>query len=124
MLDNFINQLKVSQSQLKVFFGTMIAMFTMMSLQYLGVHFSLFKLFQHTQTVASPVAKKHDIYDSIKPKLEKKADSYRLMPETNFIAQTYAASNADNAKAYAVVDFDSGTILAAKNADAQLPIAS
>lgn len=74
--------------------------------------------------VVSPLPQKTDVLDNIRPKLEEKTTRFQLKKESRLIQQTYAASDADNARAYAVIDLDTGEIIAEKNGSQRVPIAS
>lgn len=122
MYNDILNQLKISRHQIKVFVGTMIAMFIMMTFHYLGVH-SAFK----SPTFNTLIQKKADAMDAVRPKLQQKNNNFKLKKETMVMQQAYAEVTPaayDQATAYAVVDLDTGKILAEKNGDQALPIAS
>ncbi len=99
----------------KIFWLTCIPMFVIVSLQLLGIR---------PPRLVSPLPEKKDIFESILPKLEKNATTIKLKKQTSFISPSYAASQVESAAAYTVIDLDTGDILAEKNADTQLPIAS
>ncbi len=66
-----------------------------------------------------------DIMDSIRPKLEQlEHDNYQIKKTSAFIPGVHASSDYNDASAYAVVDFNSGEVLAHKNLSKKLPIAS
>ena len=64
------------------------------------------------------------VFDNLKPKLEEKVNSFKLKKSTSLIPQAYAASDYENAKAYAVVDLDTGAIITEKDGDIPYSIAS
>lgn len=99
----------------KVFWMTFIAMFIIIALQYLGVRAPRF---------ISPLPVKADVFDTIRPKLEKKTTTIQLKKRTSFIPSANAAGPYETATSYAVVDLDTGDILTEKASDTQLPVAS
>lgn len=58
----------------------------------------------------------------VSPKLEQKKDLFKL--KKPIIPPVSAASDLEEAKAYAVLDFDSGEVIASKNLSKRLPVAS
>lgn len=72
----------------------------------------------------SPLPQKEDILDSLIPKLQQKINTFKLFKKTSFVPKSYAASILDNAQAYVVLDYDTGTILADKGLSKKLPLAS
>ncbi|MFI5205362.1 MAG: D-alanyl-D-alanine carboxypeptidase family protein [Candidatus Paceibacterales bacterium] len=74
--------------------------------------------------LVSPVPAKADAFDKIQPKLEQKDNNFQIKKQGSLITRTYAAGDFDNAPSYAVMDFNTGEILAQKNLDLHLPIAS
>ncbi len=68
---------------------------------------------------------KRDIFnETIKPRLERTANSYKLNRERSLIPQAHAYSPIPNVNSYIVVDYDTGTVLNEKNAAASTRIAS
>jgi D-alanyl-D-alanine carboxypeptidase len=122
MYNDILKQLNITSHQIRVFLGTMIAMFVMMVFHYLGVH-SVFKSLDFTM----PVQKKADAMDIISPKLKQKNNDFKLKKETMIMNQAYAENipqTYDSAAGYALVDLDTGKVLAEKNGDKQIAIAS
>lgn len=116
MNNNFKNIISFSPGQIKVFFGTFIAVFIVVSLQMFGVK---------APKLILPFPKSNDIFfDTIIPKVDKIPNSYHLKKKEQIISEAGAAENYENAAAYAVVDYDSGEVLASKNLTKQLSIAS
>jgi D-alanyl-D-alanine carboxypeptidase len=72
----------------------------------------------------SPVSDKNSVFSSILTKLEQKKNSYKVYEEKSIIKSAYADANITNVRAYAVVDYDSGKVLAQNNLSQQIPIAS
>lgn len=70
----------------------------------------------------SPQFKTQDILEKIQPQLEKKQNNFYLKKQ--FIQTVSAGSEYDQAVSYAVVDYDSGQIIASKNLSGRLPMAS
>ncbi len=64
------------------------------------------------------------VFDTIKPRLEQKVNSFRLHKNASLIPQAVAASDYENANAYAVVDLDTGEIITEKDSDIPYSIAS
>ncbi len=78
------------------------------------------------QTLMSPLPKTVEAFDAVKPRLQEKVNEFKVKKQSSLIAPVNAASatEADNANAYAVVDLDTGELIAQKNSDKKLPIAS
>lgn len=105
-----------TKSQLKIFWGTFLATFVMVSLQYLGVR---------VPNIISPLAQKNDVFETkIRPRIDRIENTYTLTRQTSFVPKAHANSAVDEASAYAVIDYDSGNVIIQKNLDQQLPIAS
>lgn len=110
--------LPLTNYQIKIFITSLCITFSVVALQYIGVHFSLF-------TLISPLsAKKEDVLTSLMPRLSQKTNTYSLKNSNGFIGQAAAETTSAKAKAYAVIDFDSGQIIASANGEKQIPIAS
>lgn len=90
----------------KVFFISLGLVFAMTMLPKMG--------FKTHVSIVSPV--KPDVMDSI--------DGFSIESGISLVSTADAASDYDKAKAYGVIDFDSGQVLAGKNLSDQLPIAS
>lgn len=99
----------------KIFLISLISVFIIVTLQYLGIK---------PMNIISPLPIKADILDSLRPKLEQKQNNYRLKKQTGLVEQSFAASDFDNASSYVVVDYDSGNILFDKSPSTKLSIAS
>ena len=78
--------------------------------------------------IISPLsyANRQDVFVSILPKLEKIPNQFSLHKKTTLIAKSYAGSTTeyDKAASYIAVNYDTGEIIASKNSDQKLPIAS
>lgn len=72
----------------------------------------------------SPLPQHVEVFDSIKPKLQEKVNEFNVKKPTSLIPPVQAATHADEAHAYAVVNLDTGEVIADKNMDQKLPIAS
>jgi len=109
---------------LRVFWLTFFAMFLLTSLKQLGV--SLPTISFDKFSIIDPLSKNSSIFDGIEGKLEQVKNDYHLSKQSSFITSSYAATtnDYDNASAYALIDFDSGNIIAEKNLDKKVPIAS
>lgn len=99
----------------KIFWMTFITMFILVTMHYLGIR---------PPQLLSPKPIKADVMELVKPKLEKKENTFSLKRSTNFIQKTFAASAYDEANAYVTIDYDTGTIFAEKNSSQKVSIAS
>jgi D-alanyl-D-alanine carboxypeptidase len=72
----------------------------------------------------SPIPGNIDQFESLKPKLEMKMNEFSLKVNHSLIPPAYAGEDYDEAKAYAVVNLDSGEVLAEKDIDTKASIAS
>lgn len=110
------NLIKFSPKHLKVFIGTFLAVFVMVTFQHARAWIP--------KTIV-PIAIEPDIFlDKVVPKLELIPNSFKIKKEQNLIPRADASSEFENARAYAVVDYQTGRILASKNIDQTLSIAS
>jgi D-alanyl-D-alanine carboxypeptidase len=108
--------MKITNTNIKIFFITFIAIFLMVTLQHLGLRI---------QNIISPLAQKDDIFETvIRPKIEYKENSYYVSQPNELIAKAHASESVDGAAAYAVADYDTGEVVTSKNPDAPLPMAS
>ncbi len=116
----------ISKSQIKVFLVSFIAVFAMVALPNLGIKMPKFEFLQNgnLMQIISPLPKDFDIFDSLKPKLEQKPNTFELKKPSSLVPQVYAGLDFDQATAYGVIDLDTGEVLASKNLDQKLPIAS
>ena len=116
-IQNIIEKsLRISPFQKRVFFGTMIAMFFIVTLQLLHIK---------APKIINPFPKKTDIFfERIIPKLEEKQSDYKLHTTAQIFPKAEAAREFEEASAYVLVDFDSGNIIESKNLSLKLPIAS
>jgi len=64
------------------------------------------------------------VFENLKPRLEEKVNSFELKKNTSLIPKAVAASDYENANSYAVVDLDTGEIIAEKDGDIPYSIAS
>lgn len=110
--------LGITIHQLKIFFGSFLITFILVSLQLVGIRLQLPKLISPVQQVEK------DVLNTLLPHLKQKPNTYSLKRQHNFIATAQAATPSDEAHAYLVVDYDNGTILAEKNAQSTVAIAS
>lgn len=104
----------------KAFWISFITVFIVVALQVGG--FSLPKI--TLPNFSAPTVQKVDVFNTIIPKLQQKQNTFQLRKPAQFVQSAFAAQSYDNAAAYAVVDYDTGTILAGKKTDTILPIAS
>lgn len=110
----------------KVFLITFLSMFIITSLHNLGVRLPQFQNIKIQFKLLSPLPQKTDTLDLLVPKLEQKKMQFELKKDSLLIKNSYASTifNADNAKAYIVIDIDTGQILLQKNSGQREPIAS
>lgn len=122
MYKDFLKTFHISHFQLKVFSIAFLAMFIMVLLEHLGVHSPLTPV----KPVIPRIEKKMEISDPIRSKLEQKKNTFQLKKESpsSLIQQARATSIVDNAASYALVDLDTGQLLAGKNSDQAMPVAS
>lgn len=107
-----------TKRNLKIFISTLIAILIIVSLQLNGIK---------PPSLAIPLSSKKDIFiEKIAPKLEKKRDTYNLKIKQQVISQVNAEKGNDykKAKAYGVINFDTGEIIDSNNLKQELPIAS
>lgn len=105
-------------AKLKIFLIPFLVIFIGVSLQHLG--------YRPLSLILPITSREIDSMESIKPLLEKKNNTYQLVKPNGFIGQSHADELADynGARAYAVVDYDSGKVIMQKNLSERLPIAS
>lgn len=115
-------EIRISRYQINVFIINMILIFVMVVLQ--NMHLKLPLIFSQFSATTAPAIEKEDIFDSITPKLESLKNDYKLQKDHSIIPSAVAAGDYDEASAYVVVDYDSGEILAYKNSEKELAIAS
>lgn len=115
-------EIRISRYQINVFVINMILIFVMVVLQ--NMHFRFPVLFSGFNATSTPEVEKIDIFETITPKLESKKNDYKLQKENSLIPSAVAAGDYDEASAYVVVDYDTGEILASKNSDTKLAVAS
>lgn len=72
----------------------------------------------------SPVPSKIEKFDSLRPKLEQKTNDFKVKKVSSLIPAVQAASEYDQASAYAVIDLDTGEVIAEKDIDTKTSIAS
>lgn len=103
----------------KVFLIAALGGFIISLLQTLGV-------VRLSSTLISPIPTvvTTDVFTSVKPLLSRVKNTYTLADKTSLIGSAFASGSYDKAKAYVVVEYDSGRILASHNAKTRLPIAS
>lgn len=99
----------------KVFWMTLVSMFTIVTLQFFHVRLP---------RIISPIAMKDDPFVQIVPKLEEVTNHYSLKKPQSIIPHSYAAGPYEDASAYVVINFDTGDVIAEKNMAKKLPIAS
>lgn len=88
------------------------------------------KLGVRVVSLKNPIPEKKDAFESITPKLTAVVNNYSLKEKTEIpgaskiIKTADASSDYENLHGYAVVNFDSGEVLAEKNISQKIPIAS
>ncbi len=97
----------------KVFVFALVAVFAMVLLQ----HFK-------PAVAGSTAAHGADPFNSIRPRLEEKINDFHLKKIGGLVEGVHAAGDYTQAKAYVVLDLDSGEVLAEQNSALELPIAS
>lgn len=115
----------------KVFLLTFIIQFLLTALLRFGfespefLNFLSFSNLKISSTeVLNPVDTQNLILEQIKTKLEQKPNQLQFKKETSLIPTAYAASNYDLSSGYIVVDLNNSRILAEKNSQQKLPVAS
>lgn len=123
--NNIFESLQISKQQLKIFLCTFLAMFIMMCLQHLGV-----MGMKNPIKLVMPIPQNAPVEETgamktVRPLLEEKKNTFQLKNATSqVVAPAHAGSIMDSAAGYAVVDLDTGEVIAAKDGNTQLPIAS
>ncbi|EKD91310.1 MAG: hypothetical protein ACD_30C00025G0004 [uncultured bacterium] len=108
----------VLEARWKVFAITFLAGFFMVALPYLGFKTPEFNL-------ANPAPQKINNLEIIKTKLEQtKPSDFNLKTKTLVIPKAHGSQDYEALSAYAVVDLDNGEVIAEKNLETRLPIAS
>lgn len=118
----------------KPFLISFIAVFMMVTLYKLGVRTDgVFQFPQFFYTVLSgdtytkilnPQPNPQDSFENIKPKLQQQKNDFEVKKSSGIISKVNAEGGFSQANGYAVVDFDSGQVLASGNLDKKLAIAS
>lgn len=115
--------LRLESANWKIFFITFGLVFLMTLLPKLG-----FKIDRGDNQLITPA--NFDLYQNVKPKLQNIPNNFRLQKGDFLVKTTLAGSDKvleesiDQAKGYLALDFDSGEVLADKNFNSKLPIAS
>lgn len=97
---------------MKIFLISLVFTFLAVLIPRLGMNMPLVK----------PVVRTQTILEKIKPKLQIKRNDFHL--KKDLIPPVSAGADFDALSAYALVDFDSGQVLAGKNLSKKLPMAS
>ena len=105
----------VKKIHLRIFFITFLTAFLLVATPHVG---------SALPSIVSPIAKDDIFETAIRPKLEYKANSFALHRTHELISKAHAVGAVDDAKAYIIVDYDTGTIIAEKGTDHPLPMAS
>lgn len=127
MYNDILKQINITKHQIKVFVWAMAAMFIMMTLHYLDIP-SPFKAVKTHAVQNNAEAATKETMKKIRPKLQDKKDNFKLKRESSLFPPQVQAeelpTDYDQATGYIIVDLDTGKILAEKNADQHIPIAS
>ncbi len=109
---------------LKIFLINMVAMFLMVALPKLGV--KIITENSNISGIVSPLPKGEDIINKLIPKLQEKANTFKLNKSSSLILvpSAQASGEYDEVKGYAVVDFNSGEVLVEKNLSKKTSLAS
>jgi serine-type D-Ala-D-Ala carboxypeptidase (penicillin-binding protein 5/6) len=99
---------------IRVFLISFVFVFIMAALPHLGIKTNL----------VNPLPKKIDIFDKVEPALKTRVDQFRLNKDHSIIGKAEAGGDYDQARSYALVDFQTGDIVAQKNLSEKTPIAS
>jgi len=86
----------------------------------------IMKNFRLFSPLSQATMAEQDFFETVRPILERFKDSYQLHKKTSLVAQTSASEDSeyDNAHSYVVVDYDTGEILAEKEREKIVSIAS
>lgn len=106
----------MTPARIRLFLITFVSAFVLVTLQLAGMNLS--------QLVSPVVHSEKDVFDDLVPLLREKPRTFSLKKQNNFIKSAQAATAAEEASAYAVIDLDTGSILASKNSEQEIPIAS
>lgn len=101
-------------TNLKIFWISLVGVFLMVALPYLGFR---------PQGLISPKPT-INVWSTIESKLNQKTNHIKIKKPAALITPTWASPDFTQASAYGVVDFDQGEILLSKNLSQRLPIAS
>lgn len=121
----------ISYVRSRAFLTSFILVFVVMMLLNLGVRLPIF--IQTTiDKLVTPLPQQEDNLLPLKSKLHEKPNSYKLKKSSFFCAdnscsivpKAQAAAAYEQAAGYAVIDFESGDVIAEKNLSQKLPIAS
>jgi serine-type D-Ala-D-Ala carboxypeptidase (penicillin-binding protein 5/6) len=106
-----------TKSSLRIFGLSFLIVFVASVLLNLGVSISLPGGKRDDKTAEMPIEK-------VKKLLNEKKNYFQLKKQSNIISSAFADEIKANPTAYSVVDFGTGEIVAEKNGDQRLPIAS
>jgi len=103
--------------QIRLFLGTFVIAFSVVLLGKLGISL---------EKIISPIPKQVAVIDQVRPKLARLPNDFQVKKQQSLIPQASAdtVEEYDNAKAYLVMDFDSGNVIAEKNLSEKESIAS
>lgn len=105
----------------KAFWLAFVPIFILVVLQQLGVQFPKFFPQKVSQQPQQSVIKNEK---KVLPKLNLYPTNYKLKNTSYIVKNAFASSSYENLSSYAVVDFETGEVLAQKNISKRVPIAS
>jgi len=117
-MENFKKHFVIRPSSIVSFTLAMVGVMIMVTIQLLGVH---------VKDLFSPVGASSQVKSieaEITPRLERIKNTFKIKEDKALIPQAYAAAAYDEAKGYAVVDYETGEVVLSKNLSSVLPIAS
>lgn len=106
----------MTPARLRLFLLTFTSVFVIASLQFAGMSFS--------QLISPVIQAEKDVFEDVIPHLREKPRTFSIKKQNGFIKSAQAATAAEEAKAYAVIDLQTGALIASKNSDKEIPIAS
>lgn len=112
----------LNKYQLGVFLVNMVLIFLMVMPQQM--HLSPPAFFSSLSSLTSPIPTKANVLDSLIPKLEMKENHYQLKKEGSLIPAVSASGDYDQALSYIVVNYETGEVLAEKNSQTPMAVAS
>lgn len=99
-----------------------IFVFTFILIFFLTIFQKVYPSFR----INSPIRQnsENNVLNSVLPKLQKIPNDFKIKKETSIIESTYASEDFDNASSYIAIDYDTGEVIAEKNMNKKLKVAS